>query len=119
MEKIVVIENYKELAETIAKKLQRNGFEVESFSSIIDYEHIEADLYLMDLKMETYAFDLIKHIRDKTDKPIVMFSWHTEPPLVLKSLELWADIYMCKLMPPNEMIARLKAILRFYKRLKS
>lgn len=73
------------------------GYSITVSNSILKYEFIEADIYLIDLQIgNDYSWDVIKDIKSKTDKQVIMFTHHTDNNLLKKWIESWADSYFCK-----------------------
>jgi DNA-binding response OmpR family regulator len=64
------------------------------------------------------GFEVCKHIRDKTDSPILMVSARGEEHDKIRGLGLGADDYITKPFSPSELVARVNANLAQYDRLK-
>jgi DNA-binding response OmpR family regulator len=71
------------------------------------------DLLIMDIMMpDIDGFDLLKKIRRISDVSVIMLSSKGETFDKVLALELGADDYIVKPFEPNELLARVKAILR-------
>ena len=70
-------------------------------------------LILLDLVMPgTSGFELLKHIRDVSDVPVIFLSGHDKDEDIVKALEEGADDYIVKPFSPTELVARVEACLR-------
>jgi len=58
------------------------------------------------------GIDLLKHIRDYSDLPVIMVTAKHEEENRILGLELGADDYLSKPFSPRELLARVKAVLR-------
>lgn len=78
------------------------------------------DLILLDLMLPggMSGYDVCKKIRGQVDIPIIMVTAKTESLDKVLGLELGADDYLTKPFDPAELVARVKANLNQYERLK-
>ena len=98
----------------------------EIFSVYIFYSAIEAlncigheklDMAILDVMMpEMNGFELCKKIREHYHYPIIMLTAKGEEIDKITGLTLGADDYIVKPFQPLELVARVKAQLRRYKR---
>lgn len=114
---IIIIEDEINLSENISKKLSKNWFNTKIFNSYNEFikaNSFIADLYIIDLSLIDWSwFDIIKIIREKKiDSPIIITSWYTDPEKKIYGLDLWADDYLSKPFSSEELIARIRALLR-------
>ncbi len=58
------------------------------------------------------GIDLLKHIRDYSDLPVIMVTAKHEEENRILGLEMGADDYLSKPFSPRELLARVKAVLR-------
>ncbi len=115
--KILIIEDDTELADVIARKLENAGFAILSTTDglegirLVDSE--ELDLILLDLALpDVDGIDVLRHLRQRTALPIVIISGRTEEAERVVGLELGADDYMAKPFGLNELLARVRVVLR-------
>ncbi len=115
--KILIIEDDTELADVIARKLENAGFTIFSTTDglegvrLVDSE--ELDLILLDLTLpDVDGIDVLRHLRQRTALPIVIISGRTEEAERVVGLELGADDYMAKPFGLNELLARVRVVLR-------
>ncbi|MBE5991245.1 MAG: response regulator transcription factor [Paenibacillaceae bacterium] len=119
--KILVVEDEKSIVEFIELYLENENFEVykcftaEAALKIIDT--VEFDLVLLDIMLPGKdGFFLCKKIREVYRYPIIMLTSKTDEVSKINGLTLGADDYITKPFLPLEMIARVKAQLRRYKK---
>ena len=115
--KILIIEDDTELTDVIARKLENAGFAILSTTDglegvrLVDSE--ELDLILLDLTLpDVDGIDVLRHLRQRTALPIVIISGRTEEAERVVGLELGADDYMAKPFGLNELLARVRVVLR-------
>jgi DNA-binding response OmpR family regulator len=115
---IVIIDDEVVLASRIQKKLEKNGYDVNvynSFKEFMDSDYKERDLYIIDLALWDWSwFDIIKWLRNekKSQSPIIIMSSYNDTEKKVYGLDIGADDYLPKPFQPEELIARIKAILR-------
>jgi DNA-binding response OmpR family regulator len=123
MKKILVIEDDKAIAEIERDFLEINGFEVVVAAN--GNTGMEAalsggyDLILLDLMLPGRdGYEVCKAIRAKIDVPILMVTARIEDTDKVRGLGLGADDYISKPFSPTELVARVKANIAQYERLK-
>ena len=123
MKKILIIEDDNSIAEIERDLLVNSGFEVkiesdgkkgltEALSG--GYNLILLDLMLPDID----GFEICKKIRSTIDVPILMVTAKTEDIDKIRGFGLGADDYITKPFSLMELVARVKAHLAQYERLK-
>lgn len=117
---ISLIDDEKLLANKISKKLQSSWYIVDEFYSYKEFmqrgffEDI-SDLYIIDISLwDGSGYDIIRELRNrkKTNKPIIVISWFWEVDKKLFWFDIGIDDYITKPFPPDELIARIKALFR-------
>jgi DNA-binding response OmpR family regulator len=123
MKKILVIEDDKAIAEIERDFLEINGFEVMVAAN--GNTGMEAalsggyDLILLDLMLPGRdGYEVCKAIRAKIDVPILMVTARIEDTDKVRGLGIGADDYISKPFSPTELVARVKANIAQYERLK-
>lgn len=117
MTKVLLVEDEESYREVLDFHLQREGFEVHTAADgqqgIALYDSLQPDIVLLDLMLPLVSgTDVCKYIRSKSNTPIIMLTAKdTEIDKVL-GLELGADDYVTKPYSKNELIARMRAVLR-------
>lgn len=120
-DKILVVDDEREIADLVAIYLENEGFMVYKFynpTEALHYIQTETlDLAIIDVMMpEIDGFTLCRKIREKYQYPIIMLTAKGEEIDKINGLTLGADDYITKPFLPLELIARVKAQLRRYKR---
>jgi DNA-binding response OmpR family regulator len=124
MKKILIIEDDLSIAEIEKDFLEINGFDVtietdgsEGLESALTGAY---DLILLDLMLPGInGYEICKRIRGVIDIPILMVTAKIEEADKIRGLGLGADDYIAKPFSPTELVARVKANLAQYARLKS
>ena len=121
MEKILVVDDEKDIADLIEVYLQNENYIVFKFYTAEDAIHcIETqtlDLAILDIMLPgTDGFALCKKIREKYIYPVIMLTAKDAEVDKINGLTLGADDYVTKPFKPLELMARVKAQLRRYKR---
>mgnify|MGYP005777375729 CR=1 FL=1 len=119
--KILIVDDEKEIADLVTLYLENEGFEVyKYYDSREALEKIlaqEMDLAVLDIMMpEISGLELCRKIREKYAYPIIMLTAKGTQIDKINGLALGADDYMTKPFLPLELVARVKAQLRRYKR---
>ena len=115
--KIIVIEDEKAIADILVFNLQREGYD-----TLVAYDGTEGlrcaleeapDLILLDVMLPGMdGFEVLGHIREKHDTPIIMLTAREEETDKVLGLELGADDYITKPFSMRELMARVKANMR-------
>ena len=124
MSKILIIEDDNDIAEVERDYLLINGFEADitdnGITGIDKIKQGNYDLVLLDLMLPGLdGFTVCKRLREITDIPILMVTARKEDIDKIRGLGLGADDYIEKPFSPNVLVARVKANLQQYSRLKN
>lgn len=115
--KILIVEDDIDLSSTVAKFLKQNELSVECIDDgqkavDIVYEKV-FNLILLDVKLPSLSgFDAAKEIREFSSVPILFLTSLDRQKDVEKGLERGGDDYMTKPFSLNELLLRIRAILR-------
>ncbi|MYL32168.1 response regulator [Pontibacillus yanchengensis] len=119
-EKILIVEDEKELGELVRDYLQVEGYE-----AILTYDGEEglAQFYkekpimaVLDIMLPNIdGIEVCRRIRKESNIPILMMSAKKSDTDKIIGLGIGADDYMTKPFSPGELVARIKAHLRRYK----
>lgn len=120
-DKIMVVDDEHEIADLIEVYLKNENYEVFKFYSSKDalacVEDIKLDLAILDIMMpEMDGITLCQKIRDNHTFPIIMLTAKDSETDKITGLTFGADDYITKPFQPLELVARVKAQLRRYKR---
>ena len=120
-EKILVVDDEKEIADLVELYLKNENYEVCKFYTAQDalacIESTELDLAILDIMLPGVSgFAICQKIREKHNYPVIMLTAKIEETDKITGLTLGADDYITKPFRPLELVARVKAQLRRYKR---
>lgn len=120
-EKILVVDDEKEIADLVTLYLEGEGFRVSCFyeaqGALACVEREPPDLAVLDVMLPGISgFDLCRRIRESHRFPVIMLTAKGEEADKIRGLTLGADDYVTKPFLPLELVARVKAQLRRYKR---
>ena len=118
-QKILIIEDEKDLADILGEYLKIEGFQVEvcndgkSGLDLFKKEHSE--LVLLDIMLPIMdGITVCREIRSESDVPIIMVSAKSGEMDKVVALGIGADDYVTKPFSPLELVARVKAQIRRY-----
>ena len=124
MKRILIVED-----DTAIAEIERDFLQIEGYDVVIAADGKEGhdlalaagfDLVLLDLMLPSMnGYDICKAIRNKIDVPIIMVTAKGDDTDKIRGLGLGADDYIAKPFSPTELVARVKANLAQYARLKS
>jgi DNA-binding response OmpR family regulator len=114
---ILVVEDEPSLAEVVSLYLKRAGFQVQVASSggqaISILEKQIPDFVIMDVMLpEVDGLSITRWLRDHSDVPIIMVTARREEVDRIAGLEMGADDYVVKPFSPQELVSRVRAVLR-------
>jgi DNA-binding response OmpR family regulator len=117
VERILVIDDDIELCELVAEYLEPDGYQVETVSdSLAGLERARAGehaLLVLDVMMPRLnGLDLLRQLRATSNLPVLMLTARGRDVDRIIGLELGADDYLPKPFNPDELGARIRAILR-------
>ena len=114
---ILVVDDEVNLREMVRLYLEREGYRVVEAANgrdalfVARYE--KPDLVLLDLMMpEMGGYDFIRRFTKESDTPIIVLTAKLEESDKVVGLELGADDYVTKPFGIQELIARVRAVLR-------
>ena len=119
-EKILIVDDEKEITDLVALYLQNENFTVYKFYNALDAIHCikttKLDLAILDVMLpDTDGFEICRLIRQTYNYPVIMLTAKGEEMDKINGLSLGADDYITKPFRPLEVVARVKAQLRRYK----
>lgn len=120
-EKILVVDDEKEIADLIEVYLKNDGYTVYKYYNGIDAlkckNEQELDLAILDVMLPGIdGFHICRKIREKYYYPVIMLTAKVEDGDKIMGLTIGADDYITKPFNPLEVAARVKTQLRRYKR---
>lgn len=115
--RILVVDDELSLQSMVQEILEGAGYEVTAAGSCIQaLERFQADLpdaVLLDVMLpDGDGFTLLGQLRRRGDVPVLFLSARDEDEARLRGLGLGADDYITKPFLPQELLLRLRAVLR-------
>jgi len=114
---ILVVEDEPSIREVVCLYLERAGYTVLDAADgvraveLLDSEKV--DLVVLDLMLpEIDGFEITRYLRDQGDTPIIMLTARREEVDRIAGLEMGADDYVVKPFSPQELVSRVRAVLR-------
>lgn len=118
MEKILIIDDDRDLCELLSEYLGVEGFGVDAaHDGRTGIERMESQRYhlvVLDVMLPggRSGFRVLQEIRAKSDTPVLMLTARGDDVDRIVGLEMGADDYLAKPFNPRELLARIRAILR-------
>jgi DNA-binding response OmpR family regulator len=120
MSKVLVVDDDPHIRELVSLFLRKDGFEVHEASDGADalakLDTLKVDIFIVDVMMPTLdGWELCQELRASYDLPILMLTARGETSQKLKGFQLGADDYLVKPFEPQELVARVHALLKRYR----
>jgi DNA-binding response OmpR family regulator len=114
---ILIVEDEPNISEVVGLYLRRAGFQVQTVadgSSALSFlEKKLPDLVVLDVMLpEVDGLSILRWIRDKGDTPVILVTARREEVDRIAGLEMGADDYVVKPFSPQELVSRVRAVLR-------
>lgn len=116
-QKILVVEDEPSIGEVVSLYLKRAGYGVtlagDGQAALEAFKQTPHDLVIVDVmlpKMDGY--ELTRRLRVWGDVPIIMLTARKEEADRIAGLDMGADDYVVKPFSPQELVSRVKAVLR-------
>ncbi|CQR57832.1 VanR-ABDEGLN family response regulator transcription factor [Paenibacillus riograndensis] len=121
VENILVVDDEQAITDLIEIYLKNENYKVTKFYNAQDalkyIESARVDLAILDIMLpDMNGFALCRRIRENYHFPVIMLTAKDEETDKITGLTMGADDYMTKPFRPLEMVARVKAQLRRYKK---
>jgi len=115
---VIIIEDDRDFALNVAKKVRKAWYKTEVFNSIKEFKDskiLKPSLYVIDIWLWDWNwFELVKWLRleKKSTTPILIMSCYDSVRDKVLWLDIWADDYLPKPFSPDELLARIRSLLR-------
>ena len=114
---ILVVEDEASIAEVVSLYLKRAGYNVQIASdgkkAMNIFERQMPDFVILDIMLpEVDGLSLTRWLRDRSDVPIIMLTARREEIDRIAGLEMGADDYVVKPFSPQELVSRVRAVMR-------
>ncbi|KMJ58001.1 transcriptional regulator [Bacillus sp. LL01] len=116
--KVLIVEDDPNISELISLYIEKEGFQVacagDGEMGLAMYYDSDPDFIILDIMLpEMDGWEVCKEVRkDNPAIPIIMLTGKGESYDRIRGLDIGADDYIVKPFDPNELIARVKAVLR-------
>ncbi|HOD92890.1 MAG TPA: response regulator transcription factor [Clostridia bacterium] len=117
MTKILIADDNKQITSILEEYSKKEGYDVSiAYDGIQAIEKIKKETYdiiLMDVMMPKMdGFEVVREIRKDSDVPVIMITARGEDFEKIMGLDIGADDYIVKPFSPQEVMARIRAVLR-------
>ena len=114
---IVVVEDEKELCESLKMLLTEKGYEIVTARSCDEADKYignpQIDMFLLDVKLpDGSGFDICRKIRKSSEVPVIFLTSCDNEEEIVTGLDIGADDYITKPFEIREVLARIQVQLR-------
>jgi DNA-binding response OmpR family regulator len=118
---VMVVEDESSIAEVVELYLRRAGYRVQVVrdgSAALDLlDQRLPDLLILDVMLPGVdGFFILRWLRDRSDLPVIFITARREEIDRIAGLELGADDYVVKPFSPQELVSRVRAVMRRLRR---
>lgn len=120
MSKILIVEDDKNIINTLTYYLQNEGFQVETASNkkegIEKISKKQFNLVLLDITLpDGNGYEFYQKLKERYDTPVIFLTALDEEKDIVKGFGMGADDYITKPFHTRELLARIKNVLRHTK----
>jgi DNA-binding response OmpR family regulator len=114
---VMVVEDEPSIAEVVSLYLRRAGYQVQMVANgKIALKAMEIqlpDILILDIMLPGLdGFEITRWLRDRSDTPIILLTARRSEADRIAGLEMGADDYVVKPFSPQELVSRVRAVLR-------
>ena len=114
---ILVVEDEPSIAEVVSLYLGRAGFDVrtvgDGLAALDEVERRKPDLIVLDIMLPRMdGLEVTRRVRARGDMPIIMLTARKSEVDRIAGLEMGADDYVVKPFSAQELVSRVRAVLR-------
>ncbi|MBR3039785.1 MAG: response regulator transcription factor [Lachnospiraceae bacterium] len=115
--KILLVEDDDAIGMGLKYSLEKEGYEVTHIKTAAEakaaWKNNEYDLSILDINLpDGSGYDICRFLKESEDIPVIFLTAVDAEVNVVMGLELGADDYICKPFRVNELMARIKSVLR-------
>lgn len=113
---VLIVEDDQDIARILRQYVERAGWRSvvtnDGEAGLLEFNRVNPDIVLLDVNLpKRDGFSVLEQLRAQSDTPVIVVSARIEDEDKLKGLGLGADDYVVKPFNPNEVIARIRAVL--------
>jgi DNA-binding response OmpR family regulator len=117
MSGILIVEDEPSIAEVVSLYLRRAGYQVQVIAdgeaALTSMQRELPDLLILDIMLPSKdGLAITRWLRDRSDTPIIMLTARRSEADRIAGLEMGADDYVVKPFSPQELVSRVRAVLR-------
>ncbi len=121
--RILVVEDDERILNFLRSKLKASGYEVLTANNGVpgleQAQAWEPDLIILDLLMpKKGGLDMLRELRSFSSVPVIILTAKGDDIDKIKGFQLGADDYLTKPFNPDELVARIKAVIRRVEQIK-
>jgi DNA-binding response OmpR family regulator len=114
---VVVVDDERPLARLVSRYLEREGYAVhtahDGHQALEVIGRVDPDVIVLDLMLPGIdGLEVARRVRETSDAYVVMLTARTDEVDRIVGLRVGADDYVTKPFSPNELVARVQAMLR-------
>jgi len=114
---ILIVEDDEDTAEVVCSLLESAGYNAIAVdrgeAALMEIASSSPDLVLLDLNLpDIHGLEVLKQVRTQSFLPMIVVSGFTQEGDKVTALEAGADDFMSKPFSPEELVARVSALLR-------
>jgi len=114
---ILIVEDEPSIAEVVDLYMKRAGYQVklvqDGQAALDSMAQQMPDLIVLDLMLpQVDGLEITRWVRDRSDVPIIMLTARRTESDRIAGLEMGADDYVVKPFSPQELVSRVRAVLR-------
>ncbi|MDX2163066.1 MAG: response regulator transcription factor [bacterium] len=114
---ILIVEDDEDTTQVVSILLETAGYTTVAVESaehaLQEISETPPDLILLDMNLpDMNGLELLRQVRENSSLPMIVLSGHTQERDKVVALEAGADDYMDKPFSPEELVARVGALLR-------
>ena len=115
--RVLLVEDDEAIAMGLNYSLQKEGYEVVVVKNVAETRSVlneeKLDICILDINLpDGSGYDLCREIKRSEDLPVIFLTAVDAEVNVVMGLELGADDYICKPFRINELMARIRNVLR-------
>lgn len=117
MKKILIADDNEDITDILSNYIEREGYEavvaMDGEEALRLFEQEQPVLVLLDIMMPKIdGYEVCREIRKKSSVPIILVTARGEDFERVMGLDIGADDYIVKPFSPNEVMARVRAVMR-------